>query len=424
MGLSEITYESVIKAIEEYRTIGKDNFLDVYGFGDARNYYLVFHGEEYPSKAIAGVAHKYIRPGYEPLSSKEFSGGKPTVERKLKSLGFNVFYKPNLSPIVLVENEVTYGGEYDHWQDLTGVTYHYPNQYRNKIMPGKYFIYYKGVRRAHNQRGQPEYFGYGRISSVWRDTSIPEDTPKARWRWYCSIDDYVPFQNPVLARQPDGYIENISNPLGWRTAVRNMTEQQFEKILSLAGINEFESLDFEEKKSTSSKLQFHPIDEVNVIESSNVLDCFIQHQNPAKEPLGTNKTTGGYRRSRNSKQIGDRAEEIVLRWLIENLNTEEKSFLTWVAKEGRTPGWDIEFIDENGKIIGVEVKGTTASIFQSVDITAHEWESARRKGDNYWLIFVVNCHSEKPGITIMKNPYDLFEKGEFNIEPLLWRLST
>lgn len=57
----------------------------------------------------------------------------------------------------------------------------------------------------------------------------------------------------------------------------------------------------------SSKLQFTPIDELNIIESSNVLDCFIQNLNPAKEPQGTNKTTGGYRRSRNSKQIGDRA---------------------------------------------------------------------------------------------------------------------
>ena len=29
-----------------------------------------------------------------------------------------------MSTLVLVENEVTYGGQYDHWQGLIGVSYH------------------------------------------------------------------------------------------------------------------------------------------------------------------------------------------------------------------------------------------------------------------------------------------------------------
>ena len=31
--------------------------------------------------------------------------------------------------LILVENEVTVGGRYDHWQDVTGKRYQFPNQY-------------------------------------------------------------------------------------------------------------------------------------------------------------------------------------------------------------------------------------------------------------------------------------------------------
>ena len=48
-----------------------------------------------------------------------------------------------MSALVLVENEVTYGGQYDHWQGLIGVSYRFPNQYRNKISSGRRFIYYR-----------------------------------------------------------------------------------------------------------------------------------------------------------------------------------------------------------------------------------------------------------------------------------------
>src|SRR5262249_42727910 len=127
--------------------------------------------------------------------------------------------------LVLVENEVTYGGQYDHWQDLTGVSYQFPNQYRNKLLPGRRFVYYRGVRRANQQRGQAEYFGMGRVATVWRDPSVPESIPKARWRWYCSVEDYVPFPKPVPAKIDGQYLETIPNALGWRTAVRELANE-------------------------------------------------------------------------------------------------------------------------------------------------------------------------------------------------------
>ena len=51
---------------------------------------MMFNGREYDLKAIAGVAHRYIAPGSEPLSAAEFSGGRETVKRTLERLGFVV----------------------------------------------------------------------------------------------------------------------------------------------------------------------------------------------------------------------------------------------------------------------------------------------------------------------------------------------
>ena len=93
MGLSELTYKAVLSAIVEFDTKGKKDFLEEYGFHDSLHYFLVYKAHEYPSKAIAGVAHKYVKSGYKPLLAFEFNGGKNTVKKKLKSLGFDVLYR-------------------------------------------------------------------------------------------------------------------------------------------------------------------------------------------------------------------------------------------------------------------------------------------------------------------------------------------
>jgi hypothetical protein len=56
--------------------------------------------------------------------------------------------------LVLVENEVTVDGKYDFWADDTGVQYHYPNQYRNRVRPGREFVYYRGVRLSRRPTGR------------------------------------------------------------------------------------------------------------------------------------------------------------------------------------------------------------------------------------------------------------------------------
>jgi len=96
MALADITKNAVVAALEEYEAIGADAFLSQYGFAPAKRYWLEWNGKRYPSKAIAGVAHKYI-DGNQLLPSASFTGGEASVGRKLRQLGF-VIDAPERNP--------------------------------------------------------------------------------------------------------------------------------------------------------------------------------------------------------------------------------------------------------------------------------------------------------------------------------------
>jgi 5-methylcytosine-specific restriction protein A len=89
MSLADLTADAVRQAIAEFDRLGRDAFLSTYGFGQARGYFLVHNGQHYDSKAIAGVAHKYL-PGRVALKAEEFSGGENAAAGRLRELGFEV----------------------------------------------------------------------------------------------------------------------------------------------------------------------------------------------------------------------------------------------------------------------------------------------------------------------------------------------
>ena len=90
MSLKNITRQSVLEAIREFDRIGREDFLNLYGFGNAQDYWLIHDGRKYDSKAIIGVAHGYARPDLGPLENGDFSGGA-TVRSKLEKLNFIVW---------------------------------------------------------------------------------------------------------------------------------------------------------------------------------------------------------------------------------------------------------------------------------------------------------------------------------------------
>ena len=58
--LVNLKKENVLSAINEFDILGEEYFLKNYGFGKSRSYFLLYNKKFYPSKAIAGVAHKYF----------------------------------------------------------------------------------------------------------------------------------------------------------------------------------------------------------------------------------------------------------------------------------------------------------------------------------------------------------------------------
>jgi hypothetical protein len=88
---AEITREGVMRAIEEFDDLGRDTFLERYGFNGARDYFLLLKGRQYDSKAIAAVAHKWATGGDgRALTAMELSGGPMDAAKRLRDLGFSV----------------------------------------------------------------------------------------------------------------------------------------------------------------------------------------------------------------------------------------------------------------------------------------------------------------------------------------------
>lgn len=89
MPLSRLSREAVLEAVEEFDRLGRDAFLDKYGYGRAISYELRVNGRSYDPKAIAGVAYGFDHPDQGPLRHDQFSGGKE-LQRAYRDTGFTV----------------------------------------------------------------------------------------------------------------------------------------------------------------------------------------------------------------------------------------------------------------------------------------------------------------------------------------------
>jgi len=78
----------VERALAEYDRLGAEQFFGQHGFAPTTTYRLVWHGRDYPPKAILGVAYE-LATG-ERLVSSDFEGGKAGAVKVLGGLGFTV----------------------------------------------------------------------------------------------------------------------------------------------------------------------------------------------------------------------------------------------------------------------------------------------------------------------------------------------
>jgi hypothetical protein len=314
-----------------------------------------------------------------------------------------------MSAIVLAQNEVTVNPAYQ-WKDILGEQYHFPNQYRNIILPGTPFVYYRGVRRQFGKRALPEYIGCGFVGTVWRDDSVSESAPKRDWTWFCQVTDYVPFARPVPAKINGRFLEDIKARNHWFVGVRKLSDLIYEEILSLAGVA---------SRSSQVDAKFvPPMSDVAVAEV--VSEALLLPRRPVERAGGSARCFQRY--SRNAKLVGDRAEEIAFEYIKANAVELQASNIVWRAERGETPGWDIDYCFPDGSIIAVEVKGSAGSFFTCVDITSGEWEAAMRLGDRYHLYLIADCLSQHPRLAIHAGPALAVGENHLTIEPVVFRL--
>lgn len=88
MRLQDVSAPYVVEAMREFDQIGRDTFLERYGFRRARRYLLLHDGKVYDSKAILGVA--YEKQFGRPISAYDFNGGVGTTVPILEGLGFTI----------------------------------------------------------------------------------------------------------------------------------------------------------------------------------------------------------------------------------------------------------------------------------------------------------------------------------------------
>jgi len=91
---------AVLQAINEFRELGEDAFLEKYGFERSRRIRIALEGDTFPSKAILGAAHRFQFPDAGPLKPSEFSGGRVTTD-KARQLGFEVVEADELDDLAL-----------------------------------------------------------------------------------------------------------------------------------------------------------------------------------------------------------------------------------------------------------------------------------------------------------------------------------
>lgn len=124
------------------------------------------------------------------------------------------------------------------------------------------------------------------------------------------------------------------------------------------------------------------------------------------------------------KEIGDEAEIAIYNKL--KLQYQEDNYIKRIERISETqpnyfPGYDIEIEFNDGRLCGVEVKGTRSNSNNIIRITNNELRSAIKNRDRFYLIIVAfEKHSYKISkIFCLCNPIELLDLNEESLMPIL-----
>ena len=299
-------------------------------------------------------------------------------------------------PLILTTNDIVLNPDHA-WNDIEGVQYHYPNQYKNKVRTGEPFIYYRGIRRQGGRRGDAEYFGHGIIGEIRQD---PETDGQSRPSWYCAIEEYEPFTPPVPAKNDDGEFYEEIAPNMWRNGIRDLAMETYNKIILAYG--------------ASTKAANKPDSAMSIVENDFLII-------PKSKQIATTKRASSWRKSKQAKIVGDWAEKVAIDFVRDNLGGHD---IVHRAKNGETPGWDFDYRDQSGTLQRVEVKGSVSGGFTSFDLTVGELSAAQKHRESYWIFLVASCLSDAPQVQRVQNPAQLLDDGDWRSRPILFNISV
>lgn len=136
------------------------------------------------------------------------------------------------------------------YDDLPGIRYHFPRRYLKTVQAAinDSIVYYESGRIPGQSRrdGRMSYFGVARLTSVDEDYMRPD-------HFYAHLKDYLPFSNLVPFRVRgelfESSLKSTSRQVSGvaQSAVRPISDYDFEKILSLAFQNSEEAVEQTEK---------------------------------------------------------------------------------------------------------------------------------------------------------------------------------
>jgi hypothetical protein len=186
----------------------------------------------------------------------------------------------------------------------------------------------------------------------------------------------------------------------WRNGVRDLDEETFGRIAAAAGA-------FSERGAVEPQI-------IAPMGATEADDLIV----PRGRAVGA--TGVGYRKSTRAKEIGDWAELEVVTFLRALGSCVD---IVHRAAQRETPGWDIDYRDSGGGLHRVEVKGTVAAAFTTIDLTARELQAARQHGEGFWLFLVAHCLTDRPRIQRIRDPAARLASGAWTATPSLYSIA-
>ena len=363
----QIEREFIEEAMEEFRRLGRTEFLRKYGFGKAREYFIHLSASDewFDSKAIAGAAYGLQFPDEGPLKPDSFSGGEATVAARLTELGFSVVATGedwSAEEIRLLLDD------YFEMLELESEGIAYNKAARNRALRAGLTPRTQGsIERKHQN-----------VSSVLHEMGLP------------FIAGYKPSSNAqrLLGREVQAYLD----------AHRNRLERIFASL-------ERVPIDARPPEAADEVLMTAPI--------SAPMGLATRPRVPRKLDYAA--------RDERNRSLGRSGEEWVLAYerdrLIRAGRADLAATIEWVSDaQGDGAGYDIRSKETDGSDLFIEVKTTNGGQLTAFVLTACECACARELGSRFRLYRVFDF-AKGPRLFIVPGPLE-----SLSLEPSEYRI--